>query len=224
MALITAIWMTVIGIMLVTTLATLITGNIGLAASIGADAKARIAAHSGVEKAIAYLIADRPSGLLDTPGVIITEVQNRPQDYIRDLLPLHSTSIGAGGNTFDTSFEFCGNDTLWIKGGGTLLDASLETYVASTGGIDAVTGAKVFNFKAMTATFATDGSGSNRWLRSCTVAVSPNDTVNFGCWYYTAGISDHQMRLILQWRDAQGTVIGSVTKDFDLDTHGAWRK
>ncbi len=72
-AILTAIWMTIIGVMLVTSLATLIQSNVSLFAHASEEARARMAAVSGINQAIAYLIADRPK-VTTEPGIVITEV------------------------------------------------------------------------------------------------------------------------------------------------------
>lgn len=217
-ALITAIWLTVIGVMLVTTLATIIMGNVVLATNIAADAKARMGAQAGIEKAIAELIADRPNALLDTPGVIITEIQNCPADYIRSLKPLHSSATYLG-SAMDTSFEFCANDQLWVRGGSSL--SAIDTFAVA----QPLSGSRALRFTSLTAGFAQSGSfTAGRWVRSCTVAVSAGDTVNAGSWVYADGIEDDQVQIAVEWRNSSGTCFDSDATQFEVDSYSQWIK
>ena len=77
-AMITAFWLMLVGVMLVTTMASILQGALMMSSNEGANVRARMSATSAMMKALADLIEDRPAGSTDTPGLIITEVMNNP--------------------------------------------------------------------------------------------------------------------------------------------------
>jgi hypothetical protein len=77
-ALITALWICLIGVMLVTTLSLVVQSSIMEFATSSHETRARLGAINGIQQMIAYLILDRPQGGTDTSGIILTEALLRP--------------------------------------------------------------------------------------------------------------------------------------------------
>jgi hypothetical protein len=158
-AIITAIWMTMIGVMLVTTIASMIQSNVGVGWAIAADAKARAAATAGVHKAIAELIHDRPTVTKLDSGIVITEIRN----YAR---------VGFTSLITDSSFEQWGGgtDAFWSEVG---TAGSINSYATTVRG-----GTKSCQFVSPTTLF------SARGVVCETVNVTAGTTYNYGCYAY----------------------------------------
>lgn len=130
-AILTAIWMTIIGVMLVTTISSIIAGNISLSANIAFDTKARVTAMSGIMRAIGLLIADRPSVQTGTPGIVISEIRHRKvaertvriNGFLQDLYGTTDDSVALfnyGSDTVDIS-------GWWLDDDGTVNDAQVPS-------------------------------------------------------------------------------------------------
>lgn len=127
-AILTAIWMTIIGVMLVTTISTIITGSMSLSANSSLDAKARIAAQSGVMKAIGLLIADRPSIQAGSTGLVVTEVRHKKVSGM--TVRLNGFLQDIYGTTDSVALFNYGTDTVdisgwWIDDDGTVNDVEV---------------------------------------------------------------------------------------------------
>lgn len=84
-AIITAIMLTLIGVMLITTIASIIVANMQVMTSTSDRARARMGAISAIQYIIADLIDDRPA-LSASSGVIITEVKNAVDTNVYNLV------------------------------------------------------------------------------------------------------------------------------------------
>ncbi len=188
-AMITAIWLSLIGVMIVTTMASMIQSTVLFSAASTEDAKTRATAIAIVEKIVSDLIRDRPAAAPSTvSGIIVTEVRNAPEDV--NVLT-------------DPSFEAV-SGTAWPGHWDTTTTSNINLVASPT---DPMTGPNSARFGSVTATAA------NREVR-CTAVVYPGSAYTFGCWIKVPGaaaVTDITFTMIVEWRQANYTLISSTT-------------
>jgi len=187
-AIVTAIWMLLIGVMLVTTIASVLTSTVLVGAAGQYKAHARLASISGIQATIADLLNDRPSNI--GLNVVITEVKN--DSYLPAIVNFVQ----------DPGFEVTNNSDTW------------EVYSSSTSNrVDSAnvggkrSGSYGVRFNSLTTT-ATD----RRIYSKTRFKVFGGLTYSFGGWAYTnVDPTLTQINLTLTWYNAAGATTGSPT-------------